>query len=480
MDQDSLRGEPAIGYAEFGRWYDAHRTDILEPALASASEQFDAALQALLSERDRARIRHRTGRVKSKRRTWRKLRQAENRLHAETVDDIPVVVHDLIGLRVTCTNLRDIEMVQSALDGLLQEPPDQRVAERGKPTLWVDALSERDYLTEPKPSGYRAWHCSLGVLVQAGQKWIPVRCELQVRTLLQDGWGELTHEDTYTKDGELPPLVEVLSKRMADLLSTLDDIAEDLRSELDRIDQAAVAEHPGATTHSGATTHPASTSGGNEQAVDAADLLLDRWRNLDRPTDLASFAWELQREFGAEITDGWFGHGSFKAFLVSAVPEGEISTGRQAYLLPPTASDAEPEPEIRDVPAAALALRRVDGSFPLLGPEQWLRVYEELAESWRRIGAMPTRDGNLSTKSVNQLTRSARDRSKSSGSPVARRHLDYLAKAVLPASPNGAPLNAAEIGDLFSTLTIQRMVDLRILKSRAGNEHAAVAAWLAA
>ena len=122
-----------------------------------------------------------------------------------------------------------------------------------------------------------------------------------MRTLLQDSWGELTHEDAYSKSGELPPLVEVLSMRMADLLATLDDIAEDLRNELDRIDEAIVDEAPGQSdTESG---NDADT--GNELPVgpgaDAADILLERWRSLDRPLEISSLAWALQNEFGAEV-----------------------------------------------------------------------------------------------------------------------------------------------------------------------------------
>ena len=149
------------------------------------------------------------------------------------------MLHDLVGVRVTCINVRDIEMVQSALENMPRQ--------RAKPgVLWIDPASERDYVREPKESGYRGWHVNLGITVDTGDRRVPVTCELQVRSLLQDTWGELTHEDTYSKDGALPPLVEVLSKRMADLFSILDDIAEDLRTELDRIDEEAVVGTEGA------------------------------------------------------------------------------------------------------------------------------------------------------------------------------------------------------------------------------------------
>ena len=293
-----------------------------------------------------------------------------------------------------------------------------------------------------------------------------------MRTLLQDSWGELTHEDTYSKAGESPPLVEVLSTRMADLLATLDDIAEDLRNELDRIDEAIVAET------AGQVDEPADDELAVGPAADAADLLLERWRSLDRPLELSSLAWALQHEFGAEVSDDWFGFRTFKRFLRAAIPDGEISSGRQAYLLPPGGApsaddvevpedptvgdtgqpaddaddvdDDEPTTESSTIPDEARQLRRIDRGFPLVETEQWRRIYEHLAEAWRRVGA-----GTPSTQMVNQLTRSARDRARATGDPLSRRHLDHVAKAVLAASDSGEPLDADQIGDAFATSVLR-------------------------
>lgn len=256
------RNGDTLGYAEFGAWYDRYAADVLDPALDRAMDALQRELDDALSERDLARIRSISGRVKSKRRTWRKVNQPRYRRQISSVDDIPVVIDDLVGMRLTCTNLRDIEMVQVALEGLPATPSKRR-------PLGLDPTSERDYVEQPKPSGYRGWHVNLGV----HHDGVPVTCELQVRTVLQDSWGELTHEETYSKDGALPPLVDVLSTRMADLLAILDDIAEDLRTELDRIDQEAVAGPDDRDVDA------ADVLAG--QAADAAALLRERWTSID-------------------------------------------------------------------------------------------------------------------------------------------------------------------------------------------------------
>jgi ppGpp synthetase/RelA/SpoT-type nucleotidyltranferase len=437
-------------------------------------------LDDALSDRDLARIRSISGRVKSKRRTWRKVSQPNYREQITTVDDIPRVLDDLIGMRLTCTNLRDLEMVQVALESLPHRPGKRR-------PLVVEPASERDYVEHPKESGYRGWHVNLGVQHDSAR----VTCELQVRTLLQDSWGELTHEDAYSKSGELPPLVEVLSMRMADLLATLDDIAEDLRNELDRIDEAVVAATAGRadteTIVESIVEPDAKLTFG--PGADAADLVLERWRALDRPLEISSLAWALQHEFGAEISDDWFGYGTFKRFLRAAVPDGEISGDRQLYLLPPghdtdTSTHDDPNTDAPDAPDApadesstipdeARELRRIDRGFPLVETEQWRRIYDHLADAWRRVGA-----GSPSTRMVNQLTRAARDRARSTDDPVTRRHLDHVAKAVLASTGSGEPLDADQIADAFASSVLQRLADLRIVTVDDAASRARIGRWL--
>lgn len=472
-DGDAGRSVPGFDYSAFGRWYDDHRVEVLDPALEEVQRALDGLLRDALSERDLARIRRPAGRVKSKPRVWRKLCKPRYVERITVVEDVAAVIDDLVGVRLTCTNRRDIDVVREVFDAL-------PTADDGRCRLWLDPGSERDFLDEPRPSGYRGWHVNLGLGSGAGSSRRTVTCELQVRTLLQDGWGELTHEDTYKKDGELPPLVEVLSRRMADLLATLDDIAEDLRDEIDRLDKAAVAGAPSARLP-GAVEE----GGRTEQAADAAAFVDIRWRGLDRPMDLAALAWELQREFGAEITDGWFGSGTFKRFLSSAVPDGEITTGHQAYLLPPGSGaddgrddgdETAQEPasdEERVVPPVARALHRVDRTFPLLAHEDWARLFDHLAEAWRRAGPQPPTD-----QLTRRLVQSTCDRSTASGLRLARRHVEPVVRDVV-AESDGAPRPAGTLSDSYATLIQQRLIDLRLMGARNRAARASVRRWIA-
>ena len=469
---------PSVDYARFGAWFGDYRSTVLEPALELALPALRDLLADQLSSRDQTRIRATSGRVKSKPRTWRKVRHSRFRDLIQSVDDIPVAVHDLVGMRVTCVNLRDNELVQSALDAL-----PTKAGQVGQ--LWLQPDSVRDYVNEPKESGYRAWHVSLGMTVPGDPDPVPVTVELQVRTLLQDSWGELTHEDTYSKDGALPPLVEVLSSRMSDLLATLDDIAEDLRTELDRIDAAAVAD-----TDPLNGDLPASAE--SEQADEAAAFLVDQWTQLERPVELATLAWALQRDFGAEITDEWFGHRTFKRFLLTALPQAEISSGRQGFLLPKGfatdveeadssgTDDTEPDSAVggdpappSEVPGAARQLHRIDRSFPLLASEQWADMYQYLSAAWQRFGPQ-----SAGPRSLNRLSQSAKDRADAAGVTLSRRYLEYLAAAVIPNDERGRPLEPDEIGVAFTEFVLERMVELRVLGRDHTRARGKVERWL--
>ena len=467
-----------FGYAEFGNWYDAYRADTLEPALDRAMDALQRELDDALSDRDLARIRSISGRVKSKRRTWRKVNQPHYRRQITTVDDIPA--------RHRRPHRHPPHLHQPARPrdgpGRAREPAAARRQSGARSAS--TPTSERDYVEQPKESGYRGWHVNLGVQHDGA----PVTCELQVRTLLQDSWGELTHEDTYSKSGELPPLVEVLSTRMADLLATLDDIAEDLRNELDRIDEAIVAETAGQLRRpTRATTRPELTVG---PGADAADLLLERWRSLDRPLEFSSLAWALQNEFGAEVSDDWFGYRTFKRFLRAAVPEGEISGDRQLYLLPPARRDwrgrhRSTTPVATDS-AGATTVRRIDrsptkpaNSAGSTAASRWSRPNSGGASTStsRRRGVASARAPRRPGWSTSSPARPATGLAPT-GDPLTRRHLDHVAKAVLATSGSGEPLDADQIGDAFASSVLQRMADLRIVAADDAASRARIGRWL--
>lgn len=457
-------------YEEFSEWFDIHRKKYLEPAKDSASRALNEHLDAELPEIERVRVKVSPGRVKGKERTWKKLELAKYRDRVSSFDAIPEIIDDLVGLRVTCNNKSDVQRVVDIMRAL-------KVFQAGQePVLEQQEASFRDYLENPKPSGYRAIHINLCTSVPAGLKWKVITCELQVRTLLQDGWGELTHEDTY-KPGSTPPvLVETLSRRMADLLAAVDDIAQDLRQELDRLSTKDIE-----TSSESVAVAPTSATGGLGQVAiqpalrDAASAYLrTRVAQLQRPMDLASLAWELNRKFGQEVSQGWFGLGNFKSFLKASIPNVRVTDDPPSYVLPgdyrggAAVKTATPP----GIPAGAMSLKDLDRSFPLLDPARLNAAYRQLAEASQGIN---WDDGSTNEISrLNEMTRRARELN-SEDLAISRTHLDYIAKSLLFSGNLGRPLTADEVKSIYSTWTIKR---LRSVADPSNRQVAAIKKWL--
>ena len=98
-----------------------------------------------------------------------------------TAENARAHVKDIAGIRVICTFAKDIH----ALAEMLRAMPDTKV------------LSEKDYVKNPKPSGYRGYHFIMEtpVYYSGGVEHIPV--EIQIRTPAMDFWATLEHKVKY-------------------------------------------------------------------------------------------------------------------------------------------------------------------------------------------------------------------------------------------------------------------------------------------
>lgn len=90
-------------------------------------------------------------------------------------------INDIAGLRVICPLQKDIYSIKS----LIQNIPG------------VNTIKEKDYVTNPKPSGYSAYHIVLAVPVMLSQNLIYAKVEVQIRTMAMDLWSSLEHKMKY-------------------------------------------------------------------------------------------------------------------------------------------------------------------------------------------------------------------------------------------------------------------------------------------
>ncbi|WP_205729105.1 GTP pyrophosphokinase [Ferrimonas sediminicola] len=143
------------------------------------------------------------------------------------------VIQDLIGARVVCWFVDDCRGMQQFIAGSKHLTVHQEV---------------EDYIGQPKASGYRSIHLLADVgydRVQRNGLEVEIQdgsmvCEIQIRTMLQDAWGQITHEFHYKAQTAgvnntfyeriLAEIAGRLSNEDASLL-TLRDAYQDLAKE---------------------------------------------------------------------------------------------------------------------------------------------------------------------------------------------------------------------------------------------------------
>lgn len=126
---------------------------------------------------------------------------------------------DLVGFRIVCNNIEDAYRIKDAVLGS---------------TRFLCTESDvHDYIASPQPSGYRAIHINAKYEVMGLDK-TAVRCEIQVRTLAQEAWAQLSHYDLYKQGETLPPHIAKSALRLAALLHVGDEIAQDIRKDVSR------------------------------------------------------------------------------------------------------------------------------------------------------------------------------------------------------------------------------------------------------
>ncbi len=213
-----------------------------EVGLTTAQSFLKSVAADVLQDKDLDRLSVKNTRIKDPDRTVEKIRRkaSKGKIALPTSsDDVLAAVSDLIGIKVLCKSPRDLELFAQKLDA---------VCTAGNCAVSF-AQAPDDYASSPKPSGYRAYHAVLAVEVPTAAGNHPVKIEVQVKTRLQDAWGELTHEDLYKPGEALKPtdFHQRIAKVMADMLAQVDSLADALAGELDQqvasaTDQTAVTD----------------------------------------------------------------------------------------------------------------------------------------------------------------------------------------------------------------------------------------------
>lgn len=125
-------------------------------------------------------------------------------------------VRDIAGIRVVCTFVDDLYRVS---DMLLRQPD-------------VTLLQKKDYVAQPKPSGYQSLHLIVGVPVFLSDRSVQVPVEVQLRTIAMDFWASIEHQINYKYDGQVPVHLRENLHAVAESAAQLDRRMGVLRGEV--------------------------------------------------------------------------------------------------------------------------------------------------------------------------------------------------------------------------------------------------------
>ena len=135
------------------------------------------------------------------------IKKLEGRKQELTYQSMVENVNDVAGVRIVCPMKDDIYTVVDVLKNI----PD------------VNVLIEKDYVAKPKKSGYASYHMVVEVPVQVLRQTIPVKVEIQVRTLAMDFWASLEHDIKYKSNNKLSKKVSNQLVKCAKIINNMDN-----------------------------------------------------------------------------------------------------------------------------------------------------------------------------------------------------------------------------------------------------------------
>ena len=93
-------------------------------------------------------------------------------------------------------------------------------------------VSEDDYITRPKESGYRSYHVNILYDVQTIYGHRRIKAEIQIRTLGMNFWSVIEHSLQYKYNGEIPAEIEARLIRAARAVHRVDREMSAIRGDI--------------------------------------------------------------------------------------------------------------------------------------------------------------------------------------------------------------------------------------------------------
>lgn len=136
-----------------------------------------------------------------------------------SLESIEENINDVAGVRIICSYIDDIYRIADAF--LKQED--------------ITLLERKDYITAPKPNGYRSLHLIVKVPVFFADYKKDMKVEVQIRTIAMDFWASLEHQLKYK---QMIPDQESIIKQLkscAEAIAATDQKMLDIRHQIENM-----------------------------------------------------------------------------------------------------------------------------------------------------------------------------------------------------------------------------------------------------
>ena len=127
-------------------------------------------------------------------------------------------IHDIAGIRVICNYVDDVYKVAQ----LLTNQDD------------IQLIEMKDYIQNPKESGYMSLHLVLEVPIFLSEGPKPIHVEVQLRTIAMDFWASLEHKLKYKTDNNVPEDIKEELQECAKTISELDLKMQNIHNRLNK------------------------------------------------------------------------------------------------------------------------------------------------------------------------------------------------------------------------------------------------------
>jgi putative GTP pyrophosphokinase len=136
-----------------------------------------------------------------------------------TVEAVWENLSDVAGVRVICSFLEDIYDVAA----MFMKQDD------------IEVLEIKDYIKNPKPNGYRSLHLIVQVPIFLSDKALPMKVEVQIRTIAMDFWASLEHQVKYKKGIDGAEAISEELRQCAETINLTDKKMQDIYHKIKEI-----------------------------------------------------------------------------------------------------------------------------------------------------------------------------------------------------------------------------------------------------